>query len=91
MSKVRELARAHTEAAITKLVQIMEKGESEQAQLGAANSLLDRGWGKPTQPIAGVDEGPLEVELTDVRERLAAKISRLKRDPEEDQAKADGC
>ncbi len=26
------------------------------ARVAAANSLLDRGWGKPTQPIAGDDE-----------------------------------
>jgi hypothetical protein len=36
----------------------MKKGASEQAQLMAANSLLDRGWGKPTQPLAGDSEGP---------------------------------
>ena len=55
--EVRELAQEHTTAAIKKLVEIMEKGESEQAQLMAANSLLDRGWGKPTQPLAGDPEG----------------------------------
>src|SRR6516162_6174725 len=57
-AEVRELAREHTVAAIDKLVAIMTTGQSEQAQLLAANSLLDRGWGKPTQPIAGDSEGP---------------------------------
>jgi hypothetical protein len=28
------------------------------ARVSAANSLLDRGWGKPTQPIAGDDDSP---------------------------------
>ena len=57
-AEVRELARHHTVAAIEKLVAIMTAGQSEQAQLLAANSLLDRGWGKPTQPIGGDYEAP---------------------------------
>jgi hypothetical protein len=57
-AEVRELAREHTVAAIEKLVAIMTTGQSEQAQLLAANSLLDRGWGKPTQPIGGDYEAP---------------------------------
>jgi hypothetical protein len=51
------ISRSAVAAAIKKLVEIMEKGVSEQAQLMAANSLLDRGWGKPTQPLAGDPEG----------------------------------
>ena len=57
-AEVRELARKHTEAAIKKLAAIMTKGQSEQAQIMAASLLLDRGWGKPTQPISGDDEQP---------------------------------
>ena len=55
---VRDLARQHTAAAISRLFVILESGQSEQAQIMAANSLLDRGWGRPTQPIAGDDEMP---------------------------------
>ena len=58
LSDVRELAREHTPAAVVKLAHIMEKGKSEQACIAAASALLDRGWGRPTQPIAGDDELP---------------------------------
>ena len=36
----------------------MEGGESEGAQIAAANALLDRGWGRPTQPVAGDEDLP---------------------------------
>ena len=52
------MARQHTPAAVAKLAHIMEKGKSEQACIAAASALLDRGWGRPTQPIAGDDELP---------------------------------
>ena len=58
LSDVRELAREHTPAAVAKLAHIMEKGKSEQACIAAASAVLDRGWGRPTQPIAGDDELP---------------------------------
>ena len=58
LSEVRELARQHTATAIAKLVKIAEHGKSEMACIAAATALLDRGWGKPTQPIAGDDEMP---------------------------------
>ena len=44
--EVRDLARKHTEAAIKRLVAIMESGQSEAAQVLAIKELLDRGWGK---------------------------------------------
>ena len=58
LSDVRELAREHTPAAVAKLAHIMEKGKSEQACIAAASALLDRGWGRPTQPIAGDNDMP---------------------------------
>jgi hypothetical protein len=58
LTDVRNLARQHTPAAIAKLAHIMEKGKSEQACIAAASALLDRGWGRPTQPIAGDDDMP---------------------------------
>ena len=35
-----------------------DKGASKQARVNAANALLDRGWGKPTQPLSGDDDAP---------------------------------
>ena len=74
-AELRDFARHHTVAAIEKLVSIMATGQSEQAQLLAANSLLDRGWGKPTQAIAGDPEGtPL---IHEHRTAILAEISRI--------------
>lgn len=44
-----DLARQHTSVALTALVDIAKKGESESARVAAANALLDRAYGKPTQ------------------------------------------
>ena len=45
--EIRELARAHTELALQTLVEIATRGVVESARVAAANSLLDRGYGKP--------------------------------------------
>jgi Family of unknown function (DUF5681) len=58
VAEVRELARAHTGEAIETLVSIMTNTKSAPAaRVSAANSLLDRGYGKPPQHITGED-GP---------------------------------
>jgi hypothetical protein len=51
-SKVQELARLHTEAAILTLVKCLDE---PRERVPAAVALLDRGWGKPTQPLTGED------------------------------------
>lgn len=56
--RVRDLARAQTENAIATLVRIMENGKAPAAaRVSAASTILDRGWGKPTQPVDGDGEG----------------------------------
>jgi hypothetical protein len=51
-SDIRSLARAHTETAVRTLVGIMNKESAPEAsRVAAANSLLDRGWGKAVQHI----------------------------------------
>jgi Family of unknown function (DUF5681) len=60
VAEVKELARAHTGEAIKTLVSIMTNPKSAPAaRVSAANSLLDRGYGKPPQHqhITGAD-GP---------------------------------
>lgn len=39
----------------------MRHAQSEQAQMAAICELLDRGHGKPTQPISGEEGGPMAV------------------------------
>jgi sulfite reductase beta subunit-like hemoprotein len=47
--EVQDLAREHTPAAISALVQIVTSGESDAARVAAASVILDRGWGKAAQ------------------------------------------
>ena len=53
---LRELARSHTKQAIETLYSIMTSaGAPEAARISAANSILDRGYGRPAQTIADED------------------------------------
>jgi hypothetical protein len=63
-AEIRSLARSHTEKALKTLVGIMSQTKAPAAaRVAAANSILDRGWGKSTQPIAGEDGGNIVVEI----------------------------
>lgn len=58
-TQIKSLARGHTETAINVLAGIMNQMQApEAARISAANSLLDRGWGKATQPVSGDDDAP---------------------------------
>jgi hypothetical protein len=49
-TEIKSLARSHTETAVKTLASIMNnKDENASARVVAANSLLDRGWGKAEQ------------------------------------------
>ena len=62
-TEIKSLARQHTESALKVRAGIMNEPEAPAAaRVAAANSLLDRGWGKATQPIAGDEEsGPIAI------------------------------
>jgi hypothetical protein len=63
-TEIRSLARRHTESAIKVLAGIMNEPDAPPAaRVQAAQALLDRGWGKPTQAITGADGGPLTIEI----------------------------
>jgi hypothetical protein len=52
--EVQEAARAHTAGALGTLARICgDSTAPPAAQVAAANSLLDRAWGRPTQPVEG--------------------------------------
>lgn len=69
---IAEAAMEHAELALLTLVQICQTAESEAARATAANSLLDRGFGKPTQAIVGDDdEDPIQLAIQ--RIELVAK------------------
>ncbi len=62
---IRSLARSHTEAAINALVGILHNSTSDPAKVSAATAILDRGWGKPAQPVDGDGEGgPVQLVVT---------------------------
>src|SRR4051794_20020998 len=51
LTKTRSRARSHSRAAINVLVGIMRSNDATAAaRVSAANAILDRGWGKATQP-----------------------------------------
>lgn len=58
---IREAAQEFTSAALEVLVDVMKNGDSAAARVAAANSVLDRGHGRPkqTQEISGPDGAPL--------------------------------
>jgi hypothetical protein len=60
--EIRSLARSHTRTAIRVLVGVMRcKDATPAARVSAANAILDRGWGKATQPLDNSDGGALEL------------------------------
>lgn len=76
---VRILAAQFTEQAIQTLAEIMQdKGAPPVARIVAANALLDRGWGKPAQPIEHVVEQMSDEEL---RQRVDAIMSHKEQRP----------
>lgn len=64
--EIRSLARQHTEEAINALLRIIRKPDAtDSAVVAAASYIIDRGWGKATQPIDGDgDGGPVKLTVT---------------------------
>jgi hypothetical protein len=61
---ISQLAKAYTEEAIEKLAEIMRAGKTEQAQVRAAEALLDRGGGRPAHHVGGGEDAePIQVYL----------------------------
>ncbi len=62
ITEIRSVARSHTRTAINVMVGIMRsKDATAAARVSAANAILDRGWGKPAQPLQNGDDGALEL------------------------------
>jgi len=63
-SAVKEFAQEYTEVALMALVEIVKnKDAPHAARVSAANSILDRGHGKPTQTIAGDKSSPVTIDF----------------------------
>jgi hypothetical protein len=62
LTEIRSLARSHTRTAINVLVGIMRsKDATAAARVSAANAVLDRGWGRATQPVGNSDGDAFEL------------------------------
>ena len=61
ITEIRSMARSHTRTALNVLVGVMRNTKAPPpARIAAANAILDRGWGKATQPVENGD-GALEL------------------------------
>lgn len=67
-------ARELTPLALATLQEVMEHGRSENARVLAANSLLDRAWGKPVTPI---EHGGTVTITEGAREKLATLLAKM--------------
>jgi hypothetical protein len=84
---VRALARAYTETAVNVLVRVCRKSESDAARVAAANSILDRGWGRPgiqeepkvPAPVQSVVWQPSTQRTAAMRRRLGSRIGERQR------------
>ena len=64
VKEIESLARQWTETMINVLSSIATSTKSPPAsRVAAALGLLDRGWGKPSQTIAGDEENPLVMKI----------------------------
>jgi hypothetical protein len=67
VDQVRSAARSHTMTMLNVLVGVArQKSAPPSARVLAANSVLDRGWGRPDQVHAGPDGGAIQVIIRQV-------------------------
>lgn len=60
--EVLELARSKSRRAVERLTEWMES-DNAKASVSAANAILDRAFGKPTQPLSGDPDNPFTVSV----------------------------
>ncbi|MBB4642358.1 hypothetical protein HNQ99_002683 [Rhizorhapis suberifaciens] len=74
--EIKAIAQQYSVKAVKALVEVMESGESEAARVSAANAILDRAYGKPSQSVehSGVDGAPIQHAL-DVSDEVLASIA----------------
>lgn len=46
----------------------MDSGANEELRLRASDLLLQRGWGKPVQPVSGEDGGDIRITIRNILE-----------------------
>jgi hypothetical protein len=74
LSEVEVLARIHTPKAVQTLVDIMgDESAAPAARVTAANSILDRGWGKSKQTVV-LDPGTEHLSDEDLERHVQQRI-----------------
>lgn len=72
-----DLARDHTERAVTALADVLDSADaSDAAKVSAATAILDRGWGRPKQDL-GIEmksDGSTAAMLEAARKRAAVAV-----------------
>ena len=65
---LKSLCRSFTEANVQKLAGFAtaDEGVEPEIRLRAIGMLMDRGWGKPSQPTEAKIEGKVEIVLRDI-------------------------
>lgn len=70
---LRDAAREYTLEALRALAEIMAQSDSDAARVSAANAILDRGYGKPSQVIGGDQDNPIQSVMKILLEGVPAK------------------
>ena len=64
--ELKSLARDQTHLALNVLIGVASNGESEAAKVTAALGILDRGWGRPSQPVDAKHEGEIRITIRQI-------------------------
>lgn len=84
---LKELAKTYTVEAVDALVRVIRDMDSPAvAVVAAANAILDRGHGKPTQAVehSGPDGSPIEMSIDDRRAAARALLDDVFREEKAD-------
>jgi hypothetical protein len=75
-AEIKAIAQPYSAKAVKTLASIMETSDSDAARVSAANSILDRAWGKAPQAVhhSDPDGGPVK-HLHEIGDDLLAKIA----------------
>ena len=60
-AEIKALAQVHASVAIAELARLAVSAESEAARVAAIKELLDRGYGKASQPLSGDTDNPIQL------------------------------
>ncbi len=68
-AEIKEVASQYGEEAIEKLVELMRGADNPQVQRAAAEALLDRGYGKPSQAVDVKEDNVTRIVIVDPTRR----------------------